>query len=164
MRRSLLATTVAVLVLAPLAAGCADDVDHVVLTVSHPPVSSVALTDADPSGPSAGDVRTIHVEGTDNLGRAVRVDAILTTTAEDVPAAGVETRVSTIVFTWVDSGSQLVVQGSAAYTVDKNVLDENTVVERPLTGGSGEFEGVTGSATSTHLADDSWTHELHFDL
>lgn len=34
----------------------------------------------------------------------------------------------------------------------------NSDLVRPITGGSGEFEGATGSALTEHFADGTWRH------
>lgn len=140
--------------------GCGAGTDRVVVTMSHGPVTNSTYVDAEPEGPSAGDTRSTRIEGTDGNDRSMHLDAVLTTTSVD---AGGEQRLVSLVFTWDDTGSQVVVQGSASYPTGDAVLDKDTVVERAITGGTGEFAGASGTVISTHLADDTWTHELRID-
>lgn len=148
------------LALAPVALTGCGSTDHVVVTMSHGAVTNSTYVDAAPEGPSAGDTRSVRVEGADDDGRSMHLDAVQTTTSVD---EGGEQRLVSLVFTWDDTGSQVVVQGSATYPTGNNVLDKDTVVERAITGGTGEFAGASGTVISTHLADDTWTHELRID-
>ena len=132
------------------------------LEVLHGPVA-IVLTDEASDGHQVGDLRAASIATTDADGNPLgRLDATLTTTAVDVPAPGDEVRISTLVFSFGDDGTdQVVVGGSAVYPAQGPTLEVGAVTTRPIQGGSGRFSGVTGSAVSEHLADGSWRHTLN---
>ncbi len=124
----------------------------------------VTLTNAASDGHQLGDLRVTSTETTDADGQVIgRLEATLTTTSVDVPAAGDEVRISTLVFSFGDDGSdQVVVGGSALYPAQGPTIATGNVTTRPILGGSGRFSGAAGYAVTEHLADDSWVHTLHF--
>jgi hypothetical protein len=86
----------------------------------------------------------------------------MTTTALD-EAAGVETRLTTIVIVAGDGSDQLILEGSAAYPAAGSTIEVAATVIRPVIGGSGRWAGARGWAESTHEADGSWTHTFHLE-
>ena len=133
------------------------------LEVLHGPVT-VTLADRASDGHQLGDLRVTSVPTTDAFGRALgRLDATLVTTAIDAPGPGDEIRISSLVFSFGDSGEhQVVVGGSAVYPAQGATLATGAVTTRPIQGGSGRFAGADGWAVSERLEDDSWRHTLVF--
>ena len=105
------------------------------------------------------------METTTAAGRPLgRLDATLTTTAIDVPAAGDERRISSLVFSFGQDGQhQVVVSGSAVYPAQGSTIATGDTTVRPIVGGSGRFDGASGSAVTRHLDDDTWVHDLKLD-
>ena len=132
--------------------------EEAVLSVHH---GSVVSTLANPAsdGHQLGDLRVVSLPITDAAGHELgRLDATLTTVSIDVPALNDETRISTLVFAFGDGVDQLVVNGTGFYPAAGGTIDLNSVLVRPVTGGSGIFAGATGSAETRHFADDTWEH------
>lgn len=133
------------------------------LTVTHGPVVTT-LTTAGSDGHQLGDLRVtslpLGADGTE--GEVGRLDASLLTTSIDQPNAGDEIRISTLIFTLGDAANQVVVTGSGLYPAAGSTIAIDSVIVRPITGGSGRFAGVSGWAESEHLADGTWRHTLNF--
>jgi quercetin dioxygenase-like cupin family protein len=147
---------------AVLAQGRARTDRIVTWTVTHGPISATLVTPGS-DGHQVGDVRAFSfpVEVDRRLATGW-LDATLTTTAIDVPAAGDEIRLSLLVFSFgEDRASQVVVEGSSVYPAAGATIGAGTSTVRPVTGGSGRFAGATGWAQSSHLDDGTWRHELH---
>lgn len=134
------------------------------LSVYHG-AASVTLAGTASDGHQLGDLRVTSIEITDADGTPWgRLDATLTTTAVDVPAAGDEIRISTLVFSFGEAGKdQIVVGGSATYPAQGPTIATGAVTTRPILGGSGKFAAASGSAVTKHLEDDSWVHTFFFD-
>jgi quercetin dioxygenase-like cupin family protein len=131
------------------------------LSVTHDPVVTTLVT-AGSDGHQLGDLRVTsipvaHADGSE----AGRLDASLLTTGIDQPGPGDEIRISTLVFTLGDPGDQVVVSGSGPYPAAGSTIALDSVIVRPIVGGSGRYAGATGWAESEHLADDTWRHTLH---
>jgi len=124
---------------------------------------TMTLSAPDSDGHQVGDVRATTIPTTDISGAVIgRLDGVLTTTGVDVPAPGDEIRISTLVFTFGEDGTdQIVIGGSAIYPAQGPTLAQGAITTRPIQGGSGRFAGVTGSALSERLEDDSWRHVLY---
>jgi hypothetical protein len=131
------------------------------LTVTHGPVT-MTLADAGSDGHRAGDQRVTSVATADEDGDPVgRLDAILTTTAIDIPGPGDEIRISTLVFSFGDGTDQLVVTGTGVYPAAGATIADSSSVIRPLVGGSGRYAGATGWTETEHLDDGTWRHTFH---
>ena len=130
-----------------------------VFSVFHGP-ASVTLTDASSDGHQLGDLRVTSIPTTTKDGTPLgRLDATLTTTAIDIPEAGDEIRISSLVFAFGKDGqSQIVVGGTAVYPAEGPTIAVDAVTTRPILGGSGRFAGASGTAQTKHLADDTWVH------
>ncbi len=129
------------------------------VTVLHPATAAPTLIDLGPAGASVGDVRIFHFSGLTDTGEAVDTDWVMTTTALDSPAVGVETRVTTgFVHFGGHTDDQLLVEGVALYPGASATLKEITTIHRALIGGAGRYAGATGDVVSTHLPDGSWKH------
>ena len=146
---------VAVLVLA----GCSSGGRTVAVT--HGPVT-LAYADLGTPGPSVGDTRSTTVatqlEGSSTTGR---LDAILSTTGEDVPGPGDEVRIGHLVFSFGSGSDQIVVDGSSVYPSASSTIPASTSTIRPIVGGSGAYAGATGWCESFHNADGTWRHVFH---
>lgn len=140
----------------------ADGTDGAVVetvTVLHLAPPAPTLIDAAPAGPSVGDVRIFHFPARTESGEEVGTDWVMTTTATDSPAPGVETRVATAVFHFGGStDDELLLEGVALYPGASATLKEATTIHRALIGGAGKYAGATGDVISTHLPDGSWKH------
>jgi hypothetical protein len=130
-----------------------------IVTVTHAAVTAT-LVDGGPSGPSAGDVRYFSIETAADGGTG-RLEAVLSTTAEDVPEAGAEVRIGDLVFTFGDGTDQVTVLGASVYPAAGSTLAIGASTIRPVVGGSGAYAGVTGWCESFHEADGTWRHVLH---
>ena len=150
-----------VLALALVAAGCSGSSGSTVV-VTHGPVPKPAYIDNGDTGPSAGDVRLFNVPATGPGGAAVATNWVMTTTAEDAPEKGVESRITSAVFSFSDTDT-LLLQGVGLYPGEGATLKPATSVARAIIGGTGKYEGATGWVESTHNADDTWTHTFHID-
>jgi quercetin dioxygenase-like cupin family protein len=141
--------------------GCGPRVGRTI-EVLHGPVT-MTLSAPDSDGHQVGDVRATTIPTTDASGAVIgRLDGVLTTTGVDVPGPGDEIRISTLIFTFGEDGTdQIVVGGSAIYPAQGPTLAQGAITTRPIQGGSGRFAGVTGSATSERFEDDSWRHVLY---
>jgi quercetin dioxygenase-like cupin family protein len=141
------------------------DVPSRSLTVLHGPVVTT-LTTAGSDGHQLGDLRvaSLPLSSEDGEeGSAGRLDATLLTTGIDSPNPGDEIRISTLVFTLGDDqADQVIVTGSGPYHAAGSTIAIDSVIVRPIVGGSGRFAGATGWAETEHLADDTWRHTLHF--
>ena len=131
------------------------------VTVTHGEVTA-SLVDLGAPGASVGDVRifeiTTGVEGETTTGR---LDAMLTTTGENVPDAGSEVRLGKLVFSFGAGTDQIVVDGSSIYLAAGSTIPVDSSTIRPITGGSGAYAGARGWCESTHLSDGTWKHALH---
>ena len=152
-----IATLVAgALVLAGCAGGGASTV-----TVTHGAVTPTGVVPGADGG-AVGTVRTFHAEVAVDGGGTGTFDATMTTTGID-EAAGIETRITTIVFVAGDGSDQLILEGSAAYPAAGSTIKVADTVVRPVIGGSGRWAGARGWAESVHEADGSWTHTFHLE-
>jgi quercetin dioxygenase-like cupin family protein len=132
-----------------------------VWTVAHGPVTTTLVTQGS-DGHRLGDLRVVSIETTDADGTpSGRIDATLITTAIDVPNPGDEIRISELVFSFGDEADQIVIGGSARYPAAGSTIEIDSSTVRPILGGSGAYAGARGWVVTTHLADDSWTHEFH---
>jgi hypothetical protein len=134
---------------------------RLLVTVTHGPVTPVALVDNGAPGDSAGDERIFSFDGTDNWGRAVHIDWTMTTTGIDVPEAGLQTRINNGVFSWPDVNSQMTLNGIGVYPNSGSVLAPSAQLDRPLVGGSGQFADANGWVHSDHLPSGDWTHTFY---
>jgi quercetin dioxygenase-like cupin family protein len=130
--------------------------------VYHGPVDASLVT-AGSDGHQLGDLRTASVPVTDANGEAIgQLDATLTTTSLDLPAAGDEHRLGVLVFSFGDDRDhQLTVHGVAHYPAQGATIETGDTQVRPVVGGSGRFAGATGEAVTSHLDDDTWVHAFY---
>jgi quercetin dioxygenase-like cupin family protein len=133
------------------------------LTVTHGPVQTT-LTTAGSDGHQLGDLRvaSLPLQAEGEEGDVGRLDASLLTTSIDEPNAGDELRMSTLIFTLGEAADQVVVMGSGLYPAAGSTIAIDSVIVRPITGGSGRFAAASGWAETEHLADDTWRHTLYF--
>jgi hypothetical protein len=139
-------------------------------TVTHGPVETLMMTRGS-TGHELGDLRILPATPIFDLqGHEIgRLDANLITTSVDYPTYGDEIRMSTLNFVFgtaeaAFSGSahQIVVAGSGFYPGDQSTIAVGNELIRPITGGSGKYQGATGSALTEHLEDGSWRHTFVF--
>lgn len=167
MRKLMAVTAVGLLV---VAAGCSDDTDGDkgddrarTVTVSHPEVQPPTFVDLGDEGPSVGDVRLFHFDGTADDGTVVSTDWVMTTTAVDTPDVGVQVRMVTGVFSFSDDGDQLILEGVALYPGEGATLKVSSSTIRSIIGGSGKYAGASGWVESIHHDDGTWEHVFHID-
>lgn len=132
-----------------------------IVTFTHGAVTPTTIVMGLDDG-AVGAVRTFHAEAAVNDGTFGTFDATMVTTSVDV-AAGLETRITTIVFSVSDGADQLILSGSAVYPAAGSTIKTAATVIRPIIGGSGRWSGARGWAESTHGADGSWTHAFHLE-
>ena len=133
-----------------------------VITVTHPAVPAPTLLDHGAKGQSIGDVRLWHFKAKTNTGAEVMTDWIMTTTSVSDEVRGMESRITSAVFSF-NSGSkdQIIIQGVASYPSLKATLVESSPTARAITGGTGKYAGVGGWVETTHLQDGTWQHVLY---
>lgn len=141
--------------------GAADDpcatASDCAVTITHGAVAPVGTVAGADDG--VGTERLFHGDVTFvDLG-AGYFDATMTTISVDA-AAGIETRITTIVFVLDETGDQLILEGSSTYPTAGSTIEAARTVRRPVIGGAGAWEGARGAASSTHLDDDTWKHEF----
>ncbi len=146
-------------------AGCSDDDSDTgrIVTVSHPEVQPPTLLDLGDEGPSVGDQRVFHLDGTADDGSAVTIEFVMITTAIDSPEVGVQTRIATGVFSFGNDGDQLILEGVALYPGEGATLKVSSSTIRSLIGGSGKYAGASGWVESIHNDDGTWDHVFHID-
>ena len=135
-----------------------------VITVTHPEVSPPTLLDHEAKGQSVGDIRLWHFKAKASDSTEVMTDWILTTTSVSEEPGGMESRITSAVFSF-GSGSkdQIIIQGVASYPGLNATLVESSPTARAITGGTGKFAGVGGWVETTHLTDGSWQHVLRIE-
>jgi hypothetical protein len=143
------------------AAACSGS-DTTTVTVVHGAVPVPTLIARTEGSSSVGDVRLWNFDGATEAGEQVTLDWIMTTTAIDMPSAGLESRVATGVFTFAN-GDQLILEGVASYPTAGSVLRASTSTLRAVVGGTGRFAKARGSVVSTHLDDNTWRHVFTID-
>jgi len=136
--------------------------DDRTVTVEHGPVPPPAYVDLGEQGPSAGDQRVFHFQGTSG-DVAVTMDWIMTTTATDSPEQGVESRITTGVFLFGGLGDSLILEGTGWYPGTDATFEVSATLVRAIVGGTGDYEGASGWVESTRRPDDTWTHVFHID-
>lgn len=94
--------------------------DDRTVTVEHGPVPPPAYVDLGEQGPSAGDQRVFHFEGSSG-DTAVTMDWIMTTTATDSPEQGVESRITTGVFLFGGLGDSLILDVVGCIGVERTL-------------------------------------------
>lgn len=148
-------------------AACSDDDDSDnkgrTVTVNHPEVQPPTFLDLGDEGPSVGDVRLFHFDGTSDDGSVVSTDWVMTTTAVDTPETGVQVRMVTGVFSFGNDGDQLILEGVALYPGEGATLKVSSSTIRSIIGGSGEYAGASGWVESIHNDDGTWQHTFHID-
>ena len=142
------------------AAACSGGAAKVV-TFTHGAVTPTTIVPGTDGG-AVGAVRTFHADAAADDGMSGTFDATMVTTSVD-EAAGLETRLTTIVFSMSDGADQLILSGSAVYPAAGSTIKTADSVIRPVIGGSGRWSGARGWAESTHEADGSWTHVFHLE-
>lgn len=147
------------------AAGAADRSarERIVVRVAHGPIQPIGTVDASPTGPSAGDLSAFYSPIT-RPGKTAAIgwwSGSLTTVAVGQPAAGSQLRTTNFVFTIGGIGNQIQVGGIAAYPLTSPTLAKGTVTIRPVTGGSGRYDGARGYARTVHTVRDTWTHTFY---
>jgi hypothetical protein len=143
-----------------LASACSGGAATIV-TFTHGAVTPTTIVMGTDGG-AVGAVRTFHAEAVADDGTSGTFDATMVTTSVD-EAAGLETRLTTIVFSVNDGADQLILSGTAVYPAAGSTIKTADSVIRPVIGGSGRWSGARGWAESTHEADGSWTHVFHLE-
>ncbi|MGA0104475.1 MAG: hypothetical protein ACO3LH_12300 [Steroidobacteraceae bacterium] len=134
------------------------------LVVYHPATAPPTYLDHGAPGDSVGDVRIFHFTGTTGDGAPVVMDWIMTTTGLDSAELGVESRVTLGVFSFSGQDEdQILLEGVGLYPAADSTFVPNSLLVRPIIGGSGRFKGASGQVTSVHLEDGSWMHAFEFD-
>lgn len=161
-RAALMSAVVVAAVSVPAAPALAKDE---VVKIAHPAVSATLVPVAAGKA-SPGDVRTYWTPLT-KPGKTKTIGFMtgtLLTTAVDKPQVGQELRTADLVFTVGKSQSQLIIGGVAQYQTQAPTVATKSSVIRPVTGGSGIYDGARGWAKSVHLKDGTWRHIFHVNV
>ncbi|MCC7319741.1 MAG: hypothetical protein IT542_02060 [Rubellimicrobium sp.] len=132
---------------------------EVSISVVHDAVPAPVLLDLGPEGPSPGDQRIFSFPGTDSTGQPVHMYGVMTTLALAGAADAFDVRSNAMTFAF--AGGTILTQGLGLYPPQGSTLAAETVLERAVIGGTGEFAGARGTLVSRHLPDDTWEHEFH---
>jgi hypothetical protein len=133
------------------------------LKVYHGSVPAPTVVDNGVEGQSAGDQRIWHFDGTTEDGATVKMEWVMMTTAMNTPEDGVESRVTTGIFSFQgDDLDQIVIEGVGLYPSTGSTFKPSMSLARAILGGTGAYAGARGEVITTHFADDSWVHEFHF--
>lgn len=133
------------------------------LTITHPEVPAPTLLDLGEPGESVGDMRLWHFQAQADDGSEVRVDWRMTTTGVNAPEKGVDSRISTGIFSVGDTSNQIILEGVALYPGKESTMEVSSSTVRVVVGGSGRFAGAGGWVETTHLDDGSWKHVFHLE-
>ena len=127
------------------------------VSVTHGVVEATSTT-----GTGLGVVRTFYIP--------IEVDGVaadnqyltgtLTTLADGVDGE-MEARSSNLIFVFGDEANQLVVGGISLYPQKGATLSVGQETVRPVVGGSGTYDRVTGQVVSTNLGEQGWSHVFH---
>jgi len=132
------------------------------VTVTHPEIPAATLLDHGAPGQSIGDIRLWHFKANTDDGTEVMTDWIMTTTGVNTLPPGVESRITSAVFSFGDgTKDQIIIQGVAMYPSTRASLVESSPTARAITGGTGKFAGVGGWVETTHHKDGTWKHVLY---
>ena len=150
--------------------GAAQDLIAFRFSVTHAAVQTLLVTPGS-SGSRLGDFRVLPATPIRDTAGLIsgRLDATLTTTSVDFPAAGDEVRMGQLNFVFgagdgqfAGSADQILVSGSGFYPGISSTIATGSTLVRPIIGGSGQYSGAIGSVRSEHLADGSWRHTFDF--
>lgn len=146
-----------------LASGCGSDVPEDLSLVSAKP--EIVLNDAPPKGASVGDVETFHASVTDDGKAAGELYGSKLLVA--LPGTGGAPEGSARYqnqMTFVLEDGSITVQGVQDLPVNQGKRPGSGASEtRAVTGGTGEYEGVSGTVKATTQADGSRTQQFSFD-
>lgn len=130
------------------------------LIISHGATPLPVYLDLGEVGESVGDQRIFSFEGLSSDGMTVAMQWVLTTT--HVGEDGVDTRMTDAVFVFSgEKAGSVLVGGVGTYPTEGSTVNVDSTLERAVIGGTGWFSGASGTLVSTHLPDDTWTHELN---
>jgi hypothetical protein len=129
------------------------------LIVSHGATPQPVYLDLGDVGDSVGDQRIFSFDGESSEGATVAMHWVLTTTAKG--ENDVDTRMTEAVFVFSgEKAGSLLVSGVGSYPKQGSTVKVDSVLERAVIGGTGRFSGALGTLVSTHLQDNTWTHEF----
>jgi hypothetical protein len=129
------------------------------LIVSHGATPQPVYLDLGEVGDSVGDQRIFSFEGESADGATVAMEWVLTTTAKG--ENDVDTRLTEAVFVFSgEKAGSLLVSGVGSYPKQGSTVKVDSMLERAVIGGTGWFAAARGTLVSTHLPDNTWTHEF----
>lgn len=132
------------------------------ITVTHGKTPDPTYLDLGAAGDSVGDQRIWEFPGKTADGAPVVMDWVMTTTGLPDVAAGLESRMTTAVFSIGDrTGDRILVQGIGMYPTKGSTVKVDATLERAIIGGTGKYAGAKGTAVTTHLDDGTWRHVLN---
>jgi hypothetical protein len=130
------------------------------IVVTHGVVSPTSTI-----GSGIGTVRTFNipiiVDGVSEIDNYLV--GTLSTLAEGVKGDQ-ELRSSNLIFVFKEEANQIVLGGISLYPAAGATIAIGVETIRPIIGGSGTYEGVTGQVVSKNLGDDGWSHVLQIKL
>lgn len=132
------------------------------ITVTHGPVPTPTYIDLGAPGGSVGDQRIWQFDGQTEDQQNVVMDWVMTTTGPSSATLGMERRLTLAVIS-IGQGEDntILIQGVGLYPMSGSTLRSDAVLQRAVIGGTGKYAGATGTATSTHLPNDTWRHAIN---
>ncbi|MDI1289420.1 MAG: hypothetical protein PSX37_05645 [bacterium] len=132
----------------------------VVVVITHVPLTPTAVL-----GSGLGTVRTFYVparvDGKSSSGSYLT--GTLTTIAVGLDNNR-ELRSANLVVVVGSEENQLVIGGLSAYPADGSTIAPGQRTTRPVIGGSGVYDGASGSVTSTNLGERGWRHVFRITI
>ena len=129
------------------------------ITVTHGKTPDPVYLDLGAAGDSVGDQRIWEFSGKTTGGDAVVMDWLMITTGPP-DASGLESRMTSAVFSFDGTGDRILVQGIGMYPAKGSTVKADATLERAIIGGTGKYAGAHGAAVTTHLDDGTWRHVL----
>lgn len=131
------------------------------ITVTHGKTPDPTYLDLGPAGDSTGDQRIWQFGGKTAEGEAVTMDWVMITTGQADTASGLESRMTSAVFSFGSGTSdRILVEGIGMYPTKGSTVKIDATLERAIIGGTGKYAGARGTVLTTHLSDGTWQHVL----
>lgn len=126
----------------------------------HQDLPAIAQVDVGGEGHSHGDMLAFDAETTSTTGQKGQVNGIIVTV--DMPKnerGGFRDRIVQMVFD-MGNGNTIVVSGKTFYPANEVEIAKNIPQIRAIIGGTGEYIGARGQASTTRADDGGYTHVL----
>lgn len=137
------------------------------VTVIHGQTPDPTYIDLGLPGDSVGDQRIWQFSGKTTDDVNVIMDWIMVTTGQPDLKSGLESRMTSAVFSFAnggsgtDAGDRILVEGIGIYPTKGSTVRMNSTLERAIIGGTGRYANARGTIETTHLEDGTWRHVLN---